>query len=198
MWDKVLAFDQQALLSLNWHGSDFADWSFWIISQRWIWLPLYLFVLYRIYRKVGIRNLLAFIGISIIAIACIDIICNFFKEFTPKFRPTHNPDIRSLVYTSFGYRGGYYGTVSAHTAIAFFIASFTARVIHKPLVSWGLYIWAALVAYSRIYLGVHFPMDIFFGLTLGCLCGIGANKIFISPRFNAWLSRAAVKKVENQ
>lgn len=198
MWDKVLALDQQALLSLNWHGSDFADWSFWIISQRWIWLPLYLFVLYKIYQQVGLRNLLVFIGVSVIAITCIDLICNFFKEFTPKFRPTHNPEIRSLVYTSFGYRGGYYGTVSAHSAIAFFIAAFTARVIHKPLFSWALYIWAVLVAYSRIYLGVHFPMDILFGLTLGIVCGIGAYRIFISRKFNAWLSRYDVKKVENK
>ncbi len=196
MWDKVLAFDQQALLSLNWHGSDFADWMFWFISQRWIWLPLYILVIYMIYRRVGVKQLLAFIGLSVLTIVCIDLVCNFFKEFVPKFRPTHNPDIHNLVYTAFGYRGGYYGTVSAHSAIAFFIASFTARVIHKPTFSWILYIWATAVAYSRIYLGVHFPMDIIFGFTLGSICGIGTFKLFISQKFTNWVTRRKKQEIQ--
>ena len=62
---------------------------------------------------------------------------------------------------------GLYGTVSAHAAISFSIALFTSVLFRRRWYAIAIFVWAALLAYSRIYLGVHYPMDILFGLLLG-------------------------------
>ena len=112
----------------------------------------------------GILLSLAFLGATVIAD---DQICNFFKHNVPKLRPTHTPGVESLVHTVRDYRGGLYGTVSAHAAISFSIALFTSVLFRRRWYAIAIFVWAALLAYSRIYLGVHYPMDILFGLLLG-------------------------------
>lgn len=99
------------------------------------------------------------LGIAVIAA---DQICNFFKHFTPKFRPSHTPEIKEFVHILHDYRGGLYGTVSAHAAISFTIALFSLRLFRSKWFSGAIIFWAILVSYSRIYAGVHFPMDILF------------------------------------
>ena len=110
---------------------------------------------------------LAEVGLAGRAVGLADQICNFFKHHTPKFRPTHTPDIETLVHTVRGYRGGLYGTVSAHSAISFAIALFTSGLFRKAWYTVAIFLWALLVVYSRIYIGLHYPMDILLGAVLG-------------------------------
>jgi len=71
-----------------------------------------------------------------------------------------------------GYRGGIYGFTSSHAANTFGVAVFLSLVIRSWSLSTILFIWAVLNAYSRIYLGVHYPGDIFFGTLTGVIVGI--------------------------
>ncbi|MFQ8827451.1 MAG: phosphatase PAP2 family protein [Alistipes sp.] len=167
MWQSLLDLDRELLLALNGDGGAFWDAFFYFVTARLTWIPLYVVLLYAVWRRFGTRDLLwvvLFLGATVIAD---DQICNFFKHNVPKLRPTHTPGVESLVHTVRDYRGGLYGTVSAHAAISFSIALFTSVLFRRRWYAIAIFVWAALLAYSRIYLGVHYPLDILFGLLLG-------------------------------
>ena len=74
-----------------------------------------------------------------------------------------------MVHTVRGYRGGLYGTVSAHAATTLSIALISASLISNRTYTAMILLWVVFVSYSRIYLGVHFPLDIIFGLLDGAV-----------------------------
>ena len=151
-----------------------------------IWIPLYIAILWAVWRQYGWKGMLWMLLCVGIAIIAADQICNLFKNNLPKFRPCHNPDIQNWVHIVNNYRGGLYGTVSAHAAISFTLATFTSLLFRKRWYTLTICAWALLVAYSRIYLGMHFPLDLFFGTLLGITLGYTSfcvyRRIFLSPR----------------
>lgn len=176
--EAIHNLDTELFLDLNGHWGNGWDTFFFAMSYKLIWIPLYLFILYLICRRWGWRTMLAvlvFVGLSVIIS---DQICNIFKRGFEKLRPTHTPAIRDLVHTVNGYRGGLYGTFSAHAATTASIATFSILTIRKWMFSIFLVLWVLVVSYSRIYLGVHFPADIFFGMLTGIFIGTGAFLLF--------------------
>lgn len=107
------------------------------------WFRCHAVLLYAVWRRFGTRGLLwvvLFLGATVIAD---DQICNFFKHNVPKLRPTHTPGVESLVHTVRDYRGGLYGTVSAHAAISFSIALFTSVLFRRRWYAIAIFVWAA-------------------------------------------------------
>ncbi|WP_223265865.1 phosphatase PAP2 family protein [Vicingus serpentipes] len=97
----------------------------------------------------------------------------FFKEVFMRLRPCHNPEIANLVHIVSDHCGGQYGFVSSHATNTFALAVFVGLLV-KQKISWllpTLVIWAAVVSYSRIYLGVHYPGDVICGAILGAIIG---------------------------
>lgn len=176
--DAILALDQQLLLALNFPGGAFLDSFFWAFSGKLIWVPLYLFIAYLLIRRYGLkRALLALVCIGLMVVL-VDHVANFFKTYTPKLRPARDPAISPFVHTVNGYRGGKFGTVSAHAAISSTIAIASLSLIRNKIYTICILLWATLVSYSRIYLGVHYPLDIFFGLLAGCTFAVLALKLY--------------------
>ena len=172
------SINNSLFLLLNFDGGDFLDNFFFIVSGKLTWIPLYIYILYMIYKKYGVKSMLLsllFIGIGI---GIADQVCNLFKNNLPTLRPTHDPMLDGMVHTVRGYVGGLYGTVSAHAATTFSVALFSSYVIKCKWVTLGLILWALLVAYSRIYLGVHFPEDILYGSVLGFTIGTVMYKLY--------------------
>lgn len=96
-----------------------------------------------------------------------------FKEVFERLRPCHNKRIIFLVHTVDGC-GGQYGFVSSHATNSFSLAFFSSLLL-KSKFKWitaVMFLWATLVSYSRIYMGVHFPADILIGAILGSGVGI--------------------------
>ena len=109
-----------------------------------------------------------------------------FKNTVQRLRPSHAADLEGLVHlvsNSDGelYMGGLYGFISSHAANHFGIAAFmTGILLRRPRWTlWALMGWAALIAYSRVYLGVHYPGDVIVGATYGALMGWLAFRVFL-------------------
>lgn len=165
------AFDQNLLLAMNFDGGAVLDQIMFVISGKLTWVPLYAYILWIIYKREGLRRLI-FFGITIaLLITCADQTATLAKEHLSKFRPTHYPPIMDQVHTVNGYMGGLYGTISSHAANSFAVAMISSLLIRRRWFAWMMFSWAAVVAYSRIYLGVHYPMDIVIGAVEGLLWG---------------------------
>jgi len=177
-WWRVT--DRAWFLALNTDLGPAADSFFRTMSISWVWVPLYLFLIWMLWRKLGWRRMLAAVALIILAVIVADQVANIFKYGVQKLRPTHNPDLEGLVHTVRGYRGGLYGTVSAHAASAAAVALFVSLIFRRWWVWAALFVWAATVSYSRIYLGVHYPADILFGAIDGAFWAFLGYRLYLS------------------
>ena len=138
------------------------------------WVPLYLFLLYLTYLKFQRKVFLVGIFIALLFLIGDQVSVKLFKDVFERLRPCHNPQIADLVHTLNGKCGGRFGFVSSHATNSFALAIFSGlllRNIYKYLLPIMLF-WAALVSYSRVYVGVHYPADILGGAILGTVLGI--------------------------
>lgn len=169
--EEFIAKDQQLLLFLNGLGNKSFD-PFWILmSDKLVWIPLYIIFLYLLYKNYKLRNfifILIFIGIGI---AISDQLCNIFKNDVLRLRPCHNPVLQAKMRLVTC--GGQYGFYSSHASNMFFLATFLSALLGKKYKFFTvlIFIWAIVISYSRIYLGVHFPFDVLYGNLIGFLLG---------------------------
>lgn len=107
--------------------------------------------------------------IALVIVFSDQISVQLFKEAFMRLRPCHNPNIADLVHTINGECGGNYGFVSSHASNTFALALFVGLIFkkHFSFLLYAMLVWSALVSYSRIYVGVHYPADIVCGAILG-------------------------------
>lgn len=158
--------------ALNFDGGTITDWIMYLASGRLTWVPFYVFLLWVVYRGFGIRAAITFLVVCALMITCADQTASLCKTYLPKYRPTHYEALAGHVHTVNGYEGGLYGTVSSHAANAMALMMLAGLTISRRWLWWTMGAWVALMSYSRIYLGVHYPMDILLGLVEGAFWGI--------------------------
>lgn len=164
--------DTWIFLLLNGISNPFFDELMFWISHKYTWIPLYAFLLFLLIRKYKINVLWILLFVAIL-ITFSDQASVFIKNYFQRLRPCHNEELDLLIHTVKGKCGGKYGFVSSHAANSFAMAVFLIPFLKsywKHFVL-ALIIWAAIVSYSRIYLGVHYPGDIIGGALLGAMAG---------------------------
>jgi len=168
---EIIREDTNLFLYLNNLGSSTFD-QFWILlSETWIWVPLYLIFLYLLFRSFPLRSLIFILIFVALGVTVSDQLAGIFKSGIMRFRPCHDPLLEGLMRKV--KCGGQFGFYSSHASNTFFIATFMSLLLKKKFkfLPYILIFWAAIVSYSRIYLGVHFPMDIVVGGLMGFLLG---------------------------
>lgn len=165
---QLIGFDQSLLLKLNGSDSLFWDGFMWTATNMMTWMPLAVVLLYVIFKNNKIKEAFVIVGMLALVVLLTDQISSgFCKPFFARFRPTQDPELMYQIDIVNGYRGGMFGFVSSHAANTFGIAILISLIVRSWTLGFTLFIWAALNAYSRMYLGVHYPGDILFGTLLG-------------------------------
>ncbi len=173
MLEKILEYERSLFFALNGSDSAFLDHFMWLYSGRIVWLPLAFFIIVvLVYKKDWRESVLILLSIVLVVTLCDQFASHLMKPMFTRFRPTHHPDFMNEVQTVFNYRGGRYGFISSHAANAFGFAMYMTLLFrYRPLFGWTIFIWAAITAYTRIYLGVHFISDIIPGAIIGVFFG---------------------------
>ncbi len=165
--NSLIRFDTDLFLFLNGYHNIFFDTVMKYVSGKYTWLPLYFFILFMIFKKFTVKTGFIILFASILLITLSDQTSVFMFKFTfLRLRPCYNPEISNMVH-NLSLPGGKYGFISSHASNTFALAVFTLLVLKNIKYSVFILIWAGLVSYSRIYLGVHYPADIFFGALWG-------------------------------
>lgn len=175
--EGIKQIDQSLLLFLNSFHNDFWDKAVTIFTSVEIWIPFYLLIIYVIVKTFK-KNSIYIIILIILAIVVSDQFSGLIKNSVQRFRPTHDPILGSIVHNIYD-RGGTYGFFSAHAANTFTIATISARLFKNQLFTIVMFIWAVLVSYTRIYLGLHYPGDILTGWLWGLLAGLAFYQLML-------------------
>lgn len=173
MLEQLLQYDTELFLYLNNLGTPAWD-NFWlIVTDKLTFVPLYAILLFLIYKKFGVKTLLLLIVVIAAMITFTDQITNLFKHGFERPRPCREEAGLQEMMRYIAVRCGRYGFFSGHSSNSMAAAIF-AGLLFKPYYKRLLIIliiWSLIVAYSRIYVGVHYPLDIVCGLTFGALAG---------------------------
>jgi undecaprenyl-diphosphatase len=168
----VSPFEQQLFLAINEAHSDFLDGMMILVSGKYTWVPLYLLLLFYIWKYYKNRVIEIFIYIAVI-IGLSDQSSVLIKNYFERLRPCHEDSLQSVIHLADGC-GGKFGFVSSHAAnsmaLTVFILLLFASVSNKY--RWLILIYTFIIGYSRIYLGAHYPSDVLGGYCLGALIAI--------------------------
>jgi undecaprenyl-diphosphatase len=169
--NSLLDYDKQLLLFLHAQGYSFWD-GFWLfITYPPHWIPLFFLLFYLGYKAFGLNKaiyiaiLTAFSALT--ALTIVNLIKNYFQRLRPINDASINGTIRVIVeYNDFSF-------VSGHSTVSFSIAFLSFWILKKNYrFAFLIFIFPLLFAYSRIYLALHFPIDILFGMFLGYLIAL--------------------------
>ncbi len=183
MLEALDTFDKKLLVFLNGLHIDFLDQPMYYLSKKIPWVIFALLMLYFAIRKFQWGAWELVVGFALVFLIADGISSGLAKPFFERLRPSRAPDLDGLLHLVNGYRGGKYGFFSSHAANSFGLATF-CFFYFKGFMSrvWLVFLWASIITYTRIYLGVHYPFDILTGVIWGVFCGFVVYKLILYIR----------------
>ena len=161
--ETLQKIDEYFFRLINSAGWDGMDGIMILISSKWFWIPLYIYIIYLIYKRFSDQFIKILLALGLLIFIADFGSVHLFKEVFERSRPCHFLEGIRVVDGC----GGPFGFVSSHASISFSIAFFISLLFRNL---WGfvhLFSWAVLIGFSRVYLGVHYPFDILGGMFWG-------------------------------
>lgn len=178
---KIKDLDTQLFLFLNSKHNSFFDPVMYWASYRYFWIPLYIIFFALAWKHYGKKIWLVALAAVLLIVLADQISVHVFKNVFLRYRPCYNLDLCPQVHLNGG-KGGMYGFISSHAANTFAIAMFLSLLFRNKIRYFTVFVfsWAIFVSYSRIYNGVHYPLDIIAGAIVGMGIGIVVYKLFLA------------------
>lgn len=171
MLEQLIEWDKWLMLAINHANTPFLDIVMQVASYKYSIVPICLLILFLLFYKQNRKRALLYAT----AIAVTFAICDsgstiLFKHTICRLRPCHDPSIMEMV-RMLEYKGGQFGFISSHAANLFGLAVVSSYAVKRRWYGFFIFGWAVLVAYSRVYVGKHFPADVVCGAIFGMLIG---------------------------
>lgn len=184
---NILELDKELFLYLNSFYNDFMDTIMLMVTRKETWVPFYLTIVFFFVKNYRSKSLmiLLFMGLTIVLSDQVSVLL---KVTLQRLRPTHEPALEGMIHVVFQ-KGGLYGFVSSHASNMFAVFAFTSCIFKNRSYYVLLLFWALLVSYSRIYIGVHYPLDVICGALLGWLLGVLMFKVLMLVENHFFIAR---------
>ncbi|GGG52832.1 phosphatase PAP2 family protein [Croceivirga lutea] len=177
MFDDLREWDRQAFIYLNSLGIEEYD-SFWsIITEISTWTPLFIFIIVFFFIKFPRHQAINRVIVVVFLVVFIMLLTMVVKEWVARLRPNNNEDINSLIRILKSPTD--YSFFSGHASSSFAVATIVYLFLRKQF-KWSItiFIWPFIFSLSRIYVGVHYPVDLIVGALVGIASAIGIYMLF--------------------
>ena len=161
--ESLQKIDEYFFRLINSTGWEQMDKVMLLISSKWVWIPLYIFILYTLYKTYPKQFFKILFSLGLLIFLADFGSVHLFKEVFQRPRPCHFLEGIRIVDGC----GGPFGFISSHAANSFAIAFFISLLLRRNWWFVNLFSWAVLIGFSRVYLGVHYPFDILGGMFWG-------------------------------
>jgi len=177
MVDQLILWDQSLMVFLNNLGSPTYDGLWLFLTKQFYWSPYFAVILYLTYTKLGTKNFLYLLLFTTLLLVVTDQSANFFKNYFMRLRPCNEPALEGLIRVikssdTYSFYSGHATNSMATTVLVFSLL----RPYYKYAVL--LFLFPLIFAYSRIYLGLHYPGDILTGYFFGAGYGYLAYRLY--------------------
>lgn len=185
----VLEADRHLLLLFNGSNSVFLDGWMTCLTSGFTWIPLYLALFYLVVKNCEtMSHILLIVGCAALCVLLADGMADLVvKPLVGRWRPSNDPMFKYAVSIVAGERGSNYGFFSAHAANTFSIAMFFCLLVRSRVLSITLIVWSLVNCYTRMYLGLHYPLDILCGLLWGTI--VGSIAYYVYYKVNSRISQ---------
>lgn len=181
-------WDTELFLWLHQNRPEALSFAMVVISSYITWVVVFLSISFFMIKKEKLWGLKAAL-FSLTGVGVNSLANHILKEIVARPRPTHNQEINQLV-DALGYLETNFSFFSAHSSNSFCLAIFTFLFFKNRYIRIGIVTWAILVAYSRIFVGQHYPIDIFVGSLFGSVTG------YLSYRAFCWYKDRSIHEKE--
>lgn len=180
MLDWIQNIDTQLFFHVNrCMKNEFFDIIMPIARDKYTWIPLYALLTFLIIRKHKMKAVYV-LGFAVLTLVIADqLSAHVIKPLVQRTRPCNDVSIIQYVHNELVDCGSGYSFVSSHATNHFALAIYFILVFAKPsnrfYVVLGFVLWAGVISFAQVYVGVHYPFDVIVGGLLGMLIGYGAG-----------------------
>lgn len=178
MWEQIIQWDKDLLVFLNGLGNETWDFFWLYITKQLNWWPLFLVILYLLYRKLPLKQLILLLLILTLFFVFTDQMTNLVKNTVQRYRPVNDPELTDVIRNIKGSASwSYFSGHASNSMGAIFIIFMVMKNYYKK--AWLLFLFPLIFAYTRLYLGLHFPLDILSGYLFGLLSGYLFFRLYV-------------------